>query len=270
MTLPMSVSPASKPPLGWKKLFLRGLILLLPTIITLIVLLWGFGLINDYLVSHVSDGVNAVVDAAGFDKVDGGRVKSDGSRPMKVSHPWAVDWFVVTPLSWFLRKALGFLLTLTFIGLVGVMVGTLIGKRIWNWFESRMTQVPLVRYVYPFIREVTDVVFTENKAAFSSVVVVEFPRKGIWALGFVTGNGFDTLHQAIGKRVVAVFLPASPTPMTGYIAFVPEDEVVRLDMSVDDAFRRIMSGGVVVPGMKTPSSLAGVVQNPPPAPSPKG
>ena len=245
MTLPPS---ASKPPQksGGKKLFLRGLALLLPTIVTLIILIWGFGVINDYLVGPVNRVVNAVVDATGFEKVDG-TLLPDGTRA-KADHAWPVQWFVVAPLSWFLRQALGFLLTILFIGLAGLAVGTLIGRRLWNAAEKRLTRLPLVRFVYPFIREVTDFVFTEDKVAFRSVVLVQYPRPGLWSIGFRTGEGFDAIEKGVGRPLVSVFLPASPTPMTGYVVFVPEEDVTALDISIDDAFRLIMSGGVIVPG----------------------
>ncbi len=246
--MPRSTQPdvPSRPVPGWKRLFFRGLILLLPTIITLIVLLWGFGLINDNIIHYVNASVQVILKKSGFHRlIEGSAI-----------------------LMWFFDYALGFILTLVFIGLVGVMVGTLLGKRVWAAFESRVTQVPLVRYVYPFIREVTDVVFTGPKAAFSSVVIVEYPRKGIWSLGFVTGQGIPAVEAAARKKVVTVFLPASPTPMTGYIIFVPEDEVARLDISVDDAFRLIMSGGVIVPGMPKPDAVAHTEPKPPISPAP--
>ena len=245
MTLPASTSMPPRRS-GGKKLFLRGLALLLPTIVTLIILIWGFGVINDYLVGPVNRVVNAVVNLTGFEKVDG-TLRGDDTRT-KVDHAWPVQWFVVTPLSWFLRKALGFLLTILFIGLAGLAVGTLIGRRLWNAVEKRLTRLPLVRFVYPFIREVTDFVFTDHKVAFHSVVLVQYPRAGLWSIGFRTGAGFDALEKGVGRPLVSVFIPSSPTPMTGYVIFAPEEDLVALDISIDDAFRLIMSGGVIVPG----------------------
>jgi uncharacterized membrane protein len=219
---------------AWKKLFFRGLVLLLPTIITLFFLLWAFRLVNEYFVSYIYSGLKWVLDLVGFQKIFG-----DG-----VDYPWAVKG---------LLAAFSVIIGVAFLGLAGLMIGTLVGKRLWAAVESRMTHIPLVRYVYPFIREVTDLVFTENKAALRSVVVVEYPRLGCWSLGFLTGPGFDALEKGAGRRLVCVFLPASPTPMTGYLVFVPAEEVVPLDISVDEAFRLIMSGGVIVPGGRKPA-----------------
>ncbi len=225
--------PVAKP--TWKRLFFRGLVLLLPTLITLFFLLWAFRLVNENFVSYIYAALKWVLELVGFDALLTGK------------YGWAFQGML---------GIVSVLIGVAFLGLVGLMIGTLIGKRLWGALESRMTRVPLVRYVYPFVREVTDLVLTEHKAAFRSVVVLQYPRLGLWAIGFQTGPGFETLDKAAGRRLVSVFLPSSPTPMTGYIVFVPEEDVVPVDISVDEAFRLIMSGGVIVPGGRKPDAAA--------------
>ena len=84
------------------------------------------------------------------------------------------------------------------------------------------------------------------------MVAIEYPRRGVWAVGFLTGGGFTALDAEVKANLVTVFIPSSPTPMTGYVVFIPADEVVALSITVEEAFRMIISGGVIKPGQKIP------------------
>jgi uncharacterized membrane protein len=90
----------------------------------------------------------------------------------------------------------------------------------------------------------------EQKKMFSRVVAVEYPRKGIWSLGFVTGSGFENVVNLIKREFLTVFIPTSPTPFTGFVITVPKKHTIDLDMTIEEAFRFVVSGGVIAPGSK--------------------
>jgi uncharacterized membrane protein len=124
---------------------------------------------------------------------------------------------------------------------------------------------PVIRFVYPMIRQMTDFVFSERKVHFRSVVAIEYPRKGTWTIGFLTGRGFEALEKKTTAGLVAVFVPSSPTPVTGWVVFVAEQDVIQLDITVDDALRLMISGGVILPGHQANAGEEGRKEGPEPA-----
>ena len=113
--------------------------------------------------------------------------------------------------------------------------------------ESIISQLPIIRTVYTSVKQVTDFVFSENEMEFTRVVAVEYPRKGIWSVGFVTGDGLRAVWETAGEPIVTILIPTSPMPATGYTITVRRSETIDLDISVDQAFQFIVSCGVVVP-----------------------
>jgi uncharacterized membrane protein len=111
----------------------------------------------------------------------------------------------------------------------------------------------------------TDFVFSERKVHFRSVVAIEYPRKGTWTIGFLTGRGFEALEKKTTAGLVAVFVPSSPTPVTGWVVFVAEQDVIQLDITVDDALRLMISGGVILPGHQANAGEEGRKEGPEPA-----
>jgi uncharacterized membrane protein len=128
-----------------------------------------------------------------------------------------------------------------------------LGRALWQVFEAMVFRLPLVRNVYSSVKQVTDFMLTErDEVSYHRVVAVEYPRKGIWSLGLVTGESMRQIHQAAGEEVIAVLVPSSPMPVTGYTINVLRSEVVDLDMSIDQAFQFCISCGVVVPPQQLP------------------
>jgi uncharacterized membrane protein len=115
--------------------------------------------------------------------------------------------------------------------------------------------MPVVKQIYPYVKQVTDFLFGDKRLQFSRVVLVEYPRKGIWSLGLVTGAGMRTIGRALGEEFLTVFVPSSPTPVTGYVITVRRDEVLDLPISIDDAIRYVVSGGVIMPASQLPSDV---------------
>jgi len=131
--------------------------------------------------------------------------------------------------------------------IAGVIALSFIGRRVIRIGEQLLLKVPLVRVIYPYVKQVTDFLLTEKSLRFHTVVAVEYPRRGIYSIGFVTGQGFRTLKDELGEEMIHIFIPSSPTPVTGYVIFVRRSEAIDLPVTVDQALRFAISGGVIVP-----------------------
>ena len=130
---------------------------------------------------------------------------------------------------------------------VGRLARRVAGKRLISVAESLIRQVPLLNRVYPFMKEISDTVLSGKKTMFQRVVLVEFPRPGIHSIGFVTGSTSGETQAKISTPVLNVFVPTTPIPTSGFLIFVPEAQVVNLDMSVAEGMKLVISGGTVVP-----------------------
>jgi uncharacterized membrane protein len=117
----------------------------------------------------------------------------------------------------------------------------------WNLFERLILQLPLVKNVYSSVKQVTDLMFSDNDIQFNRVVAIEYPRKGAWSLGFVTGEGLADIRIAANEPVLNVMVPSSPMPLTGWTMIIPKSEVIDLDMTIDQACQFLISCGVVIP-----------------------
>jgi uncharacterized membrane protein len=131
--------------------------------------------------------------------------------------------------------------------LLGKFLAAGIGRVFWNLLEQGIFRLPLVRNVYGSIKQVTDFMLSDRQLPYTRVVAVEYPRKGIWSLGFVTGESLPELQQAAGEPTLAIMIPCSPMPLTGVTITALKSEVVELNMSIDQAFQFVISCGVVVP-----------------------
>jgi len=130
----------------------------------------------------------------------------------------------------------------------GALAASYIGRKIIGGLQNLLLKLPFVRVIFPYVKQVTDFFLTEQKLRFRSVVAVPYPRRGIYSLGFITGGSMRSLNEAVGEKdMVHIFIPSSPTPVTGYVIFVPRREVIELPVSVDEALRFSISGGVLVP-----------------------
>lgn len=141
----------------------------------------------------------------------------------------------------------GFLIAFIVVVFIGAFLASFIGRRLWRIFERAFVKAPVVNRIYPHIKQVTDFFLTKEKLAFSRVVAVEYPRKGMWSVAMVTGNGLEKINVSHQKDFLTLFVPTSPTPFTGYVVMVGKDEVVELEMSVEEALRFTISAGVISP-----------------------
>ena len=138
-------------------------------------------------------------------------------------------------------------LALIFISLLGLVGGNVLGRQILRGLERLVMQVPFVRGVYSATRQFVDTFSKSGGQAFRRVVLVEYPRPGLWTLGFVTSETKGEVQQRTEPSVIGVFLPTTPNPTSGWLVYVPRKDVVDLDMAVDDAFKLVISGGVLSP-----------------------
>ncbi len=134
-----------------------------------------------------------------------------------------------------------------FLYLLGKFLAAGIGRILWNFVEQLIHRVPVIRNVYGSVKQVTDFVFTEQEFEYTRGVAVEYPRKGIWSLGFVTGESMLDIRSAANEPVLSVLIPTSPMPATGFAVTLRKSETIDLNITVDQAIQFIVSCGVVVP-----------------------
>lgn len=142
---------------------------------------------------------------------------------------------------------LGILLIILLLLGVGFLADSIIGSSVVRWAESMLGRVPLVRSVYSGAKQLADMVLGEGGTSFRQVILVEYPRKGLWTIAFITGGPFKEAREKTGRELVTTFVPTTPNPTSGFIMLVPREDVVTLNMTVEEAMRMIISLGVVTP-----------------------
>ena len=142
---------------------------------------------------------------------------------------------------------LGVILTILLLLITGVLTANFVGRAFVGGWESLMDRIPVARSIYSAAKNFAEIVFSDSGNAFSKVLLVEYPRKGIYTLTFQTATEIGEVQARTGQDVVACFVPTTPNPTSGFIIVVPKKDVMELDMEVDEAVKLIMSLGVVVP-----------------------
>ncbi|MCD6584100.1 MAG: DUF502 domain-containing protein [Candidatus Omnitrophica bacterium] len=142
---------------------------------------------------------------------------------------------------------LGLIITVGIILLLGVFV-RLSRMRVLRWVDKVFSKLPLANKIYLPVKRVVEFMFFEPKEKFRKVVLVEYPRKGIYSMGFITNDTLEELQVNPQKKSFNIFIPSSPSPLTGFTIIVPKEEVIFLDIGVEEALRFIVSGGVLNPG----------------------
>jgi len=217
--IPMARKPARrpkkpKPPL-FQRLrndFLTGLVVVLPMFMTAYIVWWFVGFVDDKVV------------------------------PL-VPRRW-------DPENIFGRNIFGFglLLFITFTTIVGALTKNLIGRQILAIGESILSRTPIIRPIYNGLKQIAETLFTSSGNSFQQTCLVEFPRRGLWRIGFVSNDSLGEIPSRAGEPdMLSVFLPHTPNPTTGFLVFVPRSDVTLLDMSVEEAARVVISGGLVSP-----------------------
>jgi uncharacterized membrane protein len=271
MTTP-PIEPGQRRRTFWsdfRRFFLRGLSGVVPPLVTIAILLWAYNFIDRNIGQYVTEGLlrvmasgtgkpalvseaDAYVYGTPLDEFDeqGRRVTREIRLLLKAGVPQSAKnrvWWELLFRKYHL-SVVGFVLGILLIYFLGYFLASFIGHSIWRLMERTFSRVPLLKAVYPHVKQVTELFLSEKTLDVASVVAVEFGRAGSWAVGFIVGPGLPELRARLQGDFITVFVPASPTPFTGYALTVRRDEVVKLDMTLDEAMRFVVSCGVVVPG----------------------
>jgi len=207
-----------------RKLVFRGLFTLLPLAITFWLMYLLFGFVNDL----IAPWVGRALELAGVQNVQGG---------------W---WKYVVPM-------VGLVVLFAILVLVGLLATNLFGKRLLAVFERLLLSIPLVRAIYGSAKQLIEAITIGGQSAFREVVAFEYPRRGIWVLGFVTSSmPGSSLSEEI-PEMVNVFLPTTPNPTSGFLLILPTTEVHHLPISVEEGIKMIVSGGLVLPPSMMPA-----------------
>jgi len=194
----------------------RGILLLLPLAITFVVLRWLF-----HAVTLMSE--------------------PGAARLLRMAGVPQGPFFV------FLTAVFALVITLGLVLLVGIVGGNYFGKLAWGYFEKLLMRVPLVRWFYGSTRQIMDAFASPGSGAFREVVVVEYARRGVWTLGFVTAPASGIIPSRDGEEWICVFLPTTPNPTSGYMVIVSRSETMTTSLTVDEGLKLIVSGGFIAP-----------------------
>ncbi|MFH1760796.1 MAG: DUF502 domain-containing protein [bacterium] len=193
----------------WSKIsaiFLRGLITLLPLLITI----WLLWFMFSFLDSILGNIITLII-----------------GRPI---------------------PGLGFVITIGLIFLVGTFATYIIGAKLFQWGEQLLYRLPIVKSIYSAVKQVNDIMFMHKSSGeFRRACIVEYPRKGVYSMGFITSDAAREIEQKTKEKMINIFIANTPTPATGFMIIVPAKDVILLDMKLDEAFKYVISGGVLKP-----------------------
>jgi len=205
--------------------FLKGLAAVLPTALTVLILVKLYGFVSKTMGSWMKSLLACIIAFATDRQYE----------------------FVKAKLPPSVGVVLAVVVALIIIYFMGLALALFMGRRFYAAVEGRLRRVPIINTIYPAVKQVTDFFFADSTMAFRRVVMLEYPRKGIFSVGFVTNKGLSTAERVTGLEMVTVFVPSSPTPFTGYCVQVPRDELIELSLPVDAALKYVISGGVILP-----------------------
>lgn len=252
---------------NFRTYFFRGLAALLPTILTLWIFWQCYVFIQEKVSTHINRGIVygavALVDwyppitdeeKRAYAIAQNTQLIGDNEKiAQRIQDPDVIygTRVAVAERFWVHGRGqiTGFVVAIIGVCAIGAFMASVVGRTLWHMLEKTLTNLPLVKQVYPYIKQVTDFLLAKKNLTFSKVVAFEYPRKGIWSIGLVTGTGLKKVVNALTPRqeFLTVFVPTSPTPFTGYVIMTPKRETIELDMTIEEALRYVISGGVITP-----------------------
>ena len=258
-----------------KQAFFRGLAVLLPSVLTLWLMVKAYQFIDSAIAEPINGGIRMIVvhtpsyfpSATEFFEIGPTDVeintaaaeKEISITDEKQIKSLIIDLRTISVDRWWdtnrWMNLLGLLVAAVIVYISGRLVGGWLGRTAYKRIEKIMIAVPVIRKVYPYIKQLVDFLINDNETPkFSSVVAVQYPRKGIWSVGFLTGPTLQRLEEE-APNSVTIFIPSSPTPFTGYTITVPRADTLDLPISVEEAIRFSVSGGVLVPDHQLKSGI---------------
>jgi uncharacterized membrane protein len=156
-------------------------------------------------------------------------------------------------------RGVGVIIFLVFTIIVGWIAKGLIGRSLIRYGENLVDRMPVVRSIYSGIKQISETVFAQSERSFEKACLIQYPRKGIWAIGFVStvAKGEIAARAETGGELMSIFVPTTPNPTSGFLLYFPKEDVIELDMSVEDAAKLVISAGLVYPNGKDPSRPLG-------------
>lgn len=153
---------------------------------------------------------------------------------------------------------LGLVVFLVFLIFIGWVAAGLLGRWFVRATEHLLNRMPIIRSVYSAIKQIVETIVSHQSETFRQVVLFEYPRRGCWALGFITGKTQGEVQNLTSDEVINVFLPTTPNPTSGYLLFIPRKELIILDMTVEEGIKMVVSGGIVTPEDRRPTEVQAV------------
>ncbi|KUP92571.1 DUF502 domain-containing protein [Tritonibacter horizontis] len=152
-------------------------------------------------------------------------------------------------------RGVGLIIFLIFTIVVGWIAKGIIGRSLISYGERLVSRMPVVRSIYSGIKQISETVFAQTERSFETACLIQYPRRGIWAIGFIStvAKGEILNHAETSGRLISVFVPTTPNPTSGFLLYFPEEDVIELDMSVEDAAKLVISAGLVYPNGKEPA-----------------
>ena len=141
----------------------------------------------------------------------------------------------------------GIVLAISTLLVTGMFAANLFGRRLFGLWEAILNRIPLVRSIYNSVKQISTTILDANSKSFRKVVMLQYPRKGIWSIGFLTNEYVSVNIEGRNENLVAVFVSTTPNPTSGFILMMPRDEIIDLDMTVEEGFKFIISMGVIIP-----------------------
>jgi uncharacterized membrane protein len=265
--LPTNATPASPRQRegfhsDFRRFFIRGLSALLPTLITLWLLQWAWNFLWESMGRYVILAIQRLWLATGH------------SPPSADDTTMAWAWSDLEGNYVFGTKIIGVVIATILVYLLGVLIGNFIGRTAYKLIENAVMRIPFIRAIYPAVKQITDFLLADRKSSQfsgSRVVAVRPHSNSIWSIGLVTGTGVRHLSDVTGSEMTTVFVPSSPTAFSGYVLVVPRENVVDLPLTVEEALRLLVSGGVLTPEGRSALPASSAPENPAQnAPDPRG
>lgn len=162
----------------------------------------------------------------------------------------------------FALPGLGLVVLLVMLTLIGALTAGYVGRTIMSAYEVLLARMPVVRSIYSALKQIIETILAQQSAAFREAVLVEYPRPGLWAIAFITGRTEGEVQNLTADETINVFLPTTPNPTSGFLLFVPRKDLIPLSMTVEEALKMIISGGIVTPPDRRPPGEQEVPQVP--------
>jgi uncharacterized membrane protein len=207
---------------GWRANFFTGLAIVLPGVISVVVIFWLF-----FTASRITDTLLIFI-------------------PQDITHEKLGGEPGAGPMHWY-WSLVALVLAIILTSIVGLLARNYLGKKLIEWVDTSLLNVPFLNKIYGATKQINEAFTSGNKTSFKTVVLIEFPREGMYSVGFLTSEVHSELESRIPGKAVCVFIPTTPNPTSGFMVLVPQDHVTKLDMSVADGIKFIISLGSISP-----------------------